>query len=102
MNKINSIIIFIGVLSIYGCGFLNLNYLDEDVFKIINIEDKNFEKRFYFIGDVGVVDFEESSEVLVVFNVLIENEDIVSDYFIFFGDNIYLKGFLVKGEKGRE
>ncbi len=102
MNKINSIITFIGVLSIYGCGSLYPNYLDEDASKIINTEDKNLEKRFYLIGDAGAADSEESSEALAAFNVLIENEDTASDHLIFLGDNIYPKGLPAKGEKGRE
>ena len=88
MNKINSIITFIGLLTLYGCGSLNPNYLDSEAPKTINVEGRSLEKRFYLLGDAGVADSDESNEALEAFNALIANEDTSNDHLIFLGDNI--------------
>ena len=95
------IIVFVLIVVFNSCATYKAQYKEENI-KIKTLPDKEIDRKFYLIGDIGGNKPESDSKVIKAFNNHIKKENSTDDYAIILGDNSYPHGLPPKDSSKRQ
>ncbi|WP_104735472.1 metallophosphoesterase [Hanstruepera ponticola] len=99
MKNYKILLTFLIIIICNSCATFKAQYKDND-YQVTAFPDKEIDRRFYLIGDVGAVN--DQTEILNVFKKHLKENATSRDFALFLGDNSYPNGFQPKESNKRQ
>ncbi|WP_179316031.1 metallophosphoesterase [Winogradskyella undariae] len=100
MRKQYTLLVILFTLFFNACATYEAQYKEEKL-KVNKSPEKEVDRRFYLIGDAGLVDNGGMSSALSAFKNYISTKETKDDVALFLGDNIYPVGLPDKDDSDR-